>query len=182
MHVDREFQNFFRLGYPKVVATLRQMGFEREQSADSASEAMIQLYASSKQVNNPLAWVMTVAFRDAARNIRRANTGLKKLIIEAGGKPESTRDDDVGLSEDNILDVLKMLTPAQRQVITLYYQEYKTSEIAQILGTDESTVRRHRLKVRARLQDLIENPRTDVSGEPDEFLSLLQSRGVFGRD
>ncbi|SDC73791.1 sigma-70 family RNA polymerase sigma factor [Actinokineospora iranica] len=176
--MDAEFQDFFRHAFPKTVAVLRQMGFGLEESADSASEAMIALLTSTAEITSPLAWVVKIAIRDASRNAQRAVLGRQKAALAARRDRPKVSEIGSGQLDEVVLDLLMRLSPVRRQVIALYYQGFETYEIADILASKESTIRSHRRHAKIQLSGFVRELRAEVQGEFDEFLTLLQIEEV----
>lgn len=174
---DFDFDAFYRRAYPVTIAALRQMGFGLEEAADSASEAMIELLTSSKPVMSPAAWVMKVAFRDAARNAQRHKRGREIADLVARREPSLVQQPPPEPFDRVLLDLLGELTPVRRQVLVLDANGFHAFEIAGILGAKESTVRSHRRHARAQFSRLLAARCEEFTGEVDEYLITYLGRG-----
>ena len=97
-------------------------------------------------MRNPEAYLFRIAFRLAARELRRPST-----VAEV---PEVAVWDDPGLAE--LFDALRHLSPGQRAAVFLRYQaDLPVKEVAKLMGTSSGVVRIHLLRARRRLEVLL---------------------------
>jgi RNA polymerase sigma factor (sigma-70 family) len=145
---DAEFTEFFQAEYPRLVRTLYLVTRDREQARDIAQEAFIQLLARWWRISHyerPEAWVRRVGIRMAVR------AGKREQI-----RPRLERELDFATLPKRVdLDVLRAireLPSSQRAAVALFYLEDRpVSEVAEILGCSETTVKVHLHRARKRL-------------------------------
>jgi RNA polymerase sigma factor (sigma-70 family) len=121
---------------------------DREIADDALAEAFAQAAGRGGAVRSPERWVWVAAFRLAAGELKtreqRAGDLEPPVLAEASEALE-------------LVEALKRLPPKQRAVLVLhYYGDYKSREIALIVGSTAATVRVHLSAGRKRLRALLE--------------------------
>lgn len=148
---ELEYAWFFRTEFPSVLRSVFLILRDRSRAEDVAQDAFVQLYAHWRKVSRyerPEAWVRRVAIRMAVREQKRSRL---RPILERNAAAVAPPGSDLDLT-----DALSELSPTQRAVVVLYYYEDRpTSEIVEILGMSQSTVRVHLSRARRHLAELL---------------------------
>jgi RNA polymerase sigma-70 factor, ECF subfamily len=166
---DRELEAVRRRGFG---VAYRMLGSVSE-AEDVAQEALLRLTRSDERIDEPTAWVTTVATRlsiDAlrhARNRREAYIGswLPEPLIEDTAVGPPTRAELADSLSQAFLVLLERLTPVERAAFLLREVfDYDYPDIARII--DRSEVNSRQLVTRAKKHLEASRPRFD----PDEQL------------
>ena len=123
-------------------------------SADAAHNAFVELFTNWDTVRSPRAWLRTVAFRQMLRQNASAEYPLDVLRQEPATVPASVRL-ELGEETQAVLDGLRQLPLAQRQVLALIYDQFSYSEIAQIMSISQAAVRKNAERARRRMSELL---------------------------
>ena len=123
-------------------------------SADAAHNAFVELFTNWDTVRSPRAWLRTVAFRQMLRQNASAEYPLDVLRQEPATIPASVRL-ELGEETRAVLDGLRQLPLAQRQVLALIYDQFSYSEIAQIMSISQAAVRKNAERARRRMSELL---------------------------
>jgi RNA polymerase sigma-70 factor (sigma-E family) len=145
------FEECFRTNYVRFVRTAYLILGTQSGAEDCVQEAFTTLHRKWDQVDDPAAYVRTVAINNARRVIRR--TTVERRILRT-----FTRVTDTSPPEDPLLDALSRLTPRQRTALVLrYYEDFSEVEIARALscapGTVKSLLSRGLSELRVSLHD-----------------------------
>jgi RNA polymerase sigma-70 factor, ECF subfamily len=123
-------------------AILAFTGGRRDLTDDVVAEAFVRTIEAGGSVRRPDAYVYRIAFRLAARELRRPAT-----TEDVGG---ATVQQDPALAE--LFDALMRLSPGQRAAIFLRYEaDLPVADIADLMDTTSGTVRIHLLRGRRKL-------------------------------
>ncbi|MGI5894034.1 MAG: RNA polymerase sigma factor [Candidatus Merdivicinus sp.] len=125
---------------------------DMDDAEEILQEAMIQFlkYAPSfENENHAKAWFLRVTANLSKNRIRynrhRATDELNEMIV-------AEQKEDLSF----VWEAVKSLPLNYREVIHLFYQEgYTTTQIAEILGRKESTIRSHLLRGRSKLKEIL---------------------------
>jgi len=124
---------------------------DREIASDAMAEAFAQALGRGEAIQSPERWVWRAAFRIAAGELRNRNRQV----------PISSRDSHSYEMSDPGVDLIRALarlSPNQRAVAILHlYADYRTRDVARILGITQTTVRVHLSQARRRLRILLED-------------------------
>ena len=123
-------------------------------SADAAHHAFVELFTNWDTVRCPRAWLRTVAFRQMLRQNASAEYPLDVLRQEPATVPASVRL-ELGEETQAVLDGLRQLPLAQRQVLALIYDQFSYIEIAQIMSISQAAVRKNAERARRRMSELL---------------------------
>jgi RNA polymerase sigma-70 factor (ECF subfamily) len=139
--VDRgEFEQLFRSAYPSVLRTAYLVLHDRGRAEEVTQDAFLRLYERWSQVvsyEHPIAWVRTVAVRNAIRRAERERRQMVMPFLADPGKRDRLPDVD-------LLNAVAALPPRQRAVVALYYLEDRpVEEIAELMQVSRSTVKQH---------------------------------------
>jgi RNA polymerase sigma factor (sigma-70 family) len=142
---------FYREFVPTLVAFLMWQGAAFAEAADIAQETMIAAHQHWTTIRVPAAWARRVASRALARRIARVEEDPVDDLPQANPLlPEQS-----GLSDweqrHDILRLLALLPPRQRQVMAWTLDGYAPAETAEELQISPDTVRANLHKARRSL-------------------------------
>jgi len=142
------FSAFYQEFVPTLVAFLLWQGARLHDAADIAQDTMDQAYQHWERIENPHAWVRTVASRAFARRV--ASIDVESPVDEVPEASLLPSCVDVAAFEERhvVLRVLALLPPRQRQVMAWTYDGYKPAEIAKELQIKPGAVRSNLRKAR----------------------------------
>jgi RNA polymerase sigma-70 factor (ECF subfamily) len=133
---DARFDAFFKEQFPRVARTTALVMGDLQEGMDIAQEAMARAYQHWRKVSamdRPDAWVHRVATNLALSRLRRRRP--EKLLTEPPSPQPAPLDDE-------LLDAVRSLSPAQRSVIALrFYLDWSVDDVAEALGKKPGTVR-----------------------------------------
>lgn len=147
MDEEPGFDELYRRAGPRLWrAVLAYTGGRRELTDDVVAEAFARTLERATEVRAFEPYLYRVAFRLAARELRRSPT-----VAEI---PDAGWDRDPLLPE--LFDALRRLSPGQRAAVFLRYQaDLPTAEVARLMGTSAAVVRVHLMRGRRRLAELL---------------------------
>lgn len=151
--VDPEFATCYHAEFPALIAFLIRCGASYHDAADAAQEAFLALFKQWGDVRKPRQWLRVVAFRIFLRRPAGEESLLEAPPDVSSPLTASARF-DFREEEKIVLYALSRLPQAQRAVLALHYDQFKTSEIAEILGMRQATVRKNLERARAALKEL----------------------------
>jgi RNA polymerase sigma factor (sigma-70 family) len=124
---------------------------DRDMASDAMGEAFAQALGRGAAVELPDRWVWRAAFRIAAG-------ALKTRSRQSQLPPTESLPYEMPEPAVDLIRALGKLSPNQRAVAVLkLYADYRTHEVARILGTSQATVRVHLSQARRRLRALLED-------------------------
>ena len=157
----RSFDDFYLATSRRLLGQLTAMTADREQAADVLQEAYAKAWmhwGRVSRLDNPEAWVRTVAWRSAVSWWRRLGVARSRQPLVAS-RDHHEPDLDSALV---VREALARLSPVQRQVLVLHEVVGLTvAEIARETGIPSGTVKSRLVRGRAVLAALLEP-------EPDE--------------
>jgi RNA polymerase sigma factor (sigma-70 family) len=136
------------------VIILIAMGASRADAEDATQEAMILAWRQWHTIQDPSAWVRTVAVRTYWKLARKK----QQLVQLNESAPQATSDTDLNIFGDeqqHVLRLLRALPPQQRTIAALFYDGLACEEIAELVGSPPATVRSHLRHARGRLKGLM---------------------------
>ena len=148
------FTAFYRAETSGLVRFLIYLGAQLTDAADLAQDTMIDAFRQWSAIEQPRAWIRRVASRKYGRRLSSV-----ELPIEAvDGRPLLSPGRDLAEWErhQEILRVLKLLPPRQRQVIAWTFDGYQPWEIAAELGISADAVRASLKLARRKLAELLD--------------------------
>jgi RNA polymerase sigma factor (sigma-70 family) len=117
-------------------------------TSDAVAEAFAQCLGRGEAVRSPRAWLWQAAFKIAAGDMQRSHRHEPVNEEPTYEMPEPAWD---------LIAALSLLPERQRAVMVLhYYGDYRTREIASIVGCTAATVRVHLSQGRTRLRQHLE--------------------------
>ena len=156
--LQRSWEDLYKAEMPRLVRYLMKCFGDSgmRDAADAAHNAFVELFTNWDTVRSPRAWLRKVAFRQMLRQNASAEYPLDVLRQEPDTVPASAR---LELREETqaVLQGLRQLPLAQRQVLALIYDEFSYGEIAQIMGISQAAVRKNAERARRRMSELLES-------------------------
>ncbi|RIV27341.1 RNA polymerase sigma factor [Fibrisoma montanum] len=149
------FKQFF--GYAKSVCLRYSATVEEAEEVLNESFLKVFQHLHQYDTNQPFkAWLRAILVNTAISYYRRYHKNEPDSSLE--DSPEPGIDDDVldRITAEEILALVQELPPLWRTVFNLHVVDgYSLREIADLLPSNEATVRSHFLRARQRLQQLI---------------------------
>jgi RNA polymerase sigma factor (sigma-70 family) len=150
--------------YRRLVGQLYALTWDLGEAQDAVQEAFVRALAAPRRfarLDNPEAWLRVVAVNVARRRMRR-HAHLDRLLRRDPPPVQAVP----GLSPDHVAVVaaLRKLPPAQAEAIALHHlADLRVSEIAELTGVAEGTVKARLSRGRARLAELLaDEPEPDL--------------------
>lgn len=131
---------FYRAQASGLVRFLVWMGARLSDAADLAQDTMIEAFDKWQTIEHPRGWVRRVASR---KYLRRCLNRAEEPVDQVDGRPLLPACHDLADWEQHgeILRLLALLPPRQRQVMAWTYDGYEPHEIAAELGITAEAVR-----------------------------------------
>jgi RNA polymerase sigma-70 factor (ECF subfamily) len=156
--VKPTFELFYRDHYPAVVGLVYALTGSGSGAEDLAQEAFLRAHRSWDQVSahpNPAGWVRTVALNLTRSAFRRkaaeARALMRLRVITPTAFPE------LDPPNERFWQTVRALPRRQREVVALHYlEDMAVTEVAQVLGITESTVKNSLAQARTRLAKKLE--------------------------
>jgi RNA polymerase sigma-70 factor, ECF subfamily len=147
--VDEElsFDGLYRKVGPRLWrAVLAYTGGRRDLTDDVVAEAFARTLERAGEVRDPEPYVYRVAFRLAARELRRSPTVADVPDLGVRDDPDLT----------GLFDALRQLSPGQRAAVFLRYQaDLPILDVARLMGTSSAVVRVHLMRGRRKLAEVL---------------------------
>lgn len=150
--VDVAFSAFYRRFVPTLVGFLVWQGARLPDAADLAQVAMSEAYRYWSTIREPEAWVRRVASRALVRHIARVEPeDPAGEIPERSSLLRSLTNVTAWEQQHEVLRLLDLLPPRQRQVMAWTLEGYTPAEIAKELKIESDAVRSSLSKARKTL-------------------------------
>jgi RNA polymerase sigma-70 factor (ECF subfamily) len=155
-------REIYEASYRRLVAQAYALTGDRVEAEDAVQEAFARAVAAGDRfgrVDNPEAWLRTVALNVVRRRWRRAR--MFSVLAPRLATPAHVP----GVSEDHVavVDALRALPYQQREALALYYLgDLSVEEVATTLGVADGTVKSRLNRGRAALTALL---RTTVEAD-----------------
>jgi RNA polymerase sigma-70 factor (ECF subfamily) len=159
---SNEVREIYEASYRRLVAQAYAVSGDRVEAEDAVQEAFARAVAAGDRfgrLDNPEAWLRTVALNVVRRRWRRAR------LFSAVGPKVAAPSDVPGVSEDHVavVEALRALPFQQRETVALFYLgDLSVLEIAATLKVPEGTVKSRLTRGRTALAGLL---RTTVEAE-----------------
>ncbi|NPA41533.1 MAG: sigma-70 family RNA polymerase sigma factor [Aquificae bacterium] len=128
-----------------------------EDSEEATAETFFQIWRSAKKFkgfSKPSTWIFGVARNVAMNILRKRRKEFKTFELEDWDSP--VEDVEVPENVELLRRAIEMLSPAHREVIHLaFYEDMSYSEIAEVLGIPENTVKTRVFHAKKKLRDLV---------------------------
>lgn len=157
--MPEELEQFFVSSYGRMVGALTLVCRDRFTAEDVVNEALARAWERSSRVGlEPIhdldRWVVTVALNLARSRWRK----LRREVLHRNVEPEVREYSDH--SSRDLVELLKSLTPRQREVVALYYlEDLSIRDIATILRLSEGGVKHALHRARQALANTISTER-----------------------
>jgi RNA polymerase sigma-70 factor, ECF subfamily len=158
---DGYVREVYEASYRRLVAQAYAVAGDRVEAEDAVQEAFARAVAAGQRfhrVDNPEAWLRTVAMNVLRRRWRRAH------LFRALSPRLATPSDVPGLSEDHValMEALRALPFDQRQTVALFYlADLSVQEVADALGVAKGTVKSRLGRARTALAGLLQTEGAD---------------------
>jgi RNA polymerase sigma-70 factor, ECF subfamily len=141
---------------------LLRLAHDKGVAEDLLSEVFLDVWrraASFEGRSSVSTWLLAIA-RNKALSARRRRTHAELNEESASNVPDSADDPEVALQKKNRAELLRQsidrLSPEHREVIDLvYYHGKAVTEVAEIVGINEATVKTRMFYARKRLAELV---------------------------
>jgi RNA polymerase sigma factor (sigma-70 family) len=161
MRATPELDELYAAAYRRLVVQLLAICCDLSDAEDAVQEAFVAAVSKRRElaeVDNPEAWLRTVALNRLRNGWRHSTIVRKYQAVVPGPQTDPTAMAD----HVAIMAALAALDPDQRRVVVLHHLAYLgTAEIAAELGIPEGTVKSRLSRGRSRLAALL-----DESEEP----------------
>ena len=153
---DGYVREVYEASYRRLLAQAYAVAGDRVEAEDAVQEAFARAVAAGdrfRRLDNPEAWLRTVALNVLRRRWRRAS------LFRALTPRLATPADVPGISEDHVAVVegLRSLPFQQRETLTLFYLgDLSVQEIAATLGVADGTVKSRLTRGRTALAAVME--------------------------
>ncbi len=153
---DGYVREVYEASYRRLLAQAYAVAGDRVEAEDAVQEAFARAVAAGdrfRRVDNPEAWLRTVALNVLRRRWRRAS------LFRALTPRLATPADVPGISEDHVAVVegLRSLPFQQRETLALFYLgDLSVQEVAATLGVAEGTVKSRLTRGRTALAAVME--------------------------
>lgn len=149
--VDTAFSAFYRRFIPILVGFLVWQGARLPDAADLAQMTMGEAYRYWPTIREPEAWARRVASRALARHIARIEEDPVDELPEHSSLLRSMTNVIAWEQQHEVLRLLDLLPPRQRQVMAWTLEGYTPAEIAKELKIESDAVRSSLSKARKTL-------------------------------
>jgi len=162
--VDREeFTSFYASSFPRLVGQLYAMTGDRAEAQDAVQEAFVRAWVHRGQIDTERgaeAWVRVTAWRIAVSRWRRAQKGLRLMMLAA--RPDRA----AGPGPDRVAFVaaLRRVPAEQRRALVLYHlADLTVEQIAAETGVRPGTVKARLARGRAAVTPYLRETTAPVS-------------------
>lgn len=160
------FEDFYRAGYPRLVASLFLLTGELTAAQDLAQEAFVRAWdrwQSIRSYEQPMAWVQLVGQRLAISHRRRVASGLRRLVRHGPPAPSLAGPDPTAVA---VVAALRRLPVSQQRALVLHYlADLPVARVAAELGVSEGTVKTWLARGRRAAAGLLADESSGQSGK-----------------
>lgn len=162
--MDREeFTSFYASSFPRLVGQLYAMTGDRAEAQDAVQEAFVRAWVHRGQIDTERgaeAWVRVTAWRIAVSRWRRAQKGLRLMMLAA--RPDRA----AGPGPDRVAFVaaLRRVPAEQRRALVLFHlADLTVEQIAAETGVRPGTVKARLARGRAAVTPYLRETTAPVS-------------------
>jgi RNA polymerase sigma factor (sigma-70 family) len=154
--ISRNFDDFYRAEVTGLVVLATGVLGRRSGADDLVQEAMLEAYRRWDRLStyeSPRAWVRRVVVQRAVKAAKKADN---ERAAHLRALPRRPHEDVVVELDPELRTQLQALPAQQRAVLALHYlEDSPVSEIAEVLGIAEGTVKVHLSRGRTRLAEAL---------------------------
>ena len=147
------FREFVALRAPELMRrAFVLVGADRDAAKDLVQASLIKLASRWTSVEDPLAYLRTVMYRQQISWWRR---GWSRFEVTSGAVPDRVGGDGTHVTDLRVTvrAAMRRLTPKQRAVLFLrYFEDLPEADVASVLGCSVGTVRSTNHRALARLR------------------------------
>ncbi len=163
---EADFERLYKNSYRRILGTLVTMLRDRAAAEDCTQDAFERAFRAwgSWRPDAPAeAWLHRIAINVAINGQRRERLQEVGALLRRVGRPAAPADPADLAERSDLVVALRKLPPKQAAAIVLrHYHGYSNREIAISLDVPERTVASRLAAARARLQKLLEGPRSGL--------------------
>jgi RNA polymerase sigma factor (sigma-70 family) len=152
----RDFEDFSRGSYHRLVRRAMYLGVTPEQAEDIVQNVMVAMLRRWTEIRDEASYAPRAVLNNV-KDERKDQFRLSRRLAEAGYVPQSEGAEDARLDvwedEEWVTQVLSCLKPSQRAVMEGVLAELTSAEIGALLGTTDSNVRQTLHTARNKLRD-----------------------------
>jgi RNA polymerase sigma factor (sigma-70 family) len=156
-----DLKELYDASYRRLVVQIYAICGNLAEAEDAVQDAFVTALRKSSQlgrVNNPEAWVRTVALNSVRHGWRHASV-VRRYQAKVPGPQGPV---EVGPEHVAIVNALEEVDPDQREAVVLHYlADLTVADIAAQLGVPEGTVKSRLSRARDRLADLLDDAGDD---------------------
>jgi RNA polymerase sigma factor (sigma-70 family) len=154
-----EFERFFRANYRRLLLIVVVLANGQVPEAEDALQgALIAADRRWDSISYPQAWICRVAYHNLLR-ARQAQQRETPVSFEAGsGEPSPVTGQEIWEQQEWVTEILKLLSPAEREVMALILDGLPPAEIGRLLGKTSPAVRQNLRAARRRLKEHLADP------------------------
>ena len=146
---EAEVERVWREQGTKMWRSLLELTADPDLASDALAEAFAQAMARGSAIRELDRWIWRASFKIAKGLLKEHRTVIQGHDARATTEPPEPIAD--------LVVALRTLSPNQRAAAILhYYADLPGSEVANILGCSQTTVRVHLMQARRRLRPLLE--------------------------
>jgi RNA polymerase sigma factor (sigma-70 family) len=156
------FDALYARQHERLVTALVLAGSDQPTAEDVAHEAFVRVLLGWRRIREPDGYLYRVAFRLHRRTSPRgAGRALSALSFVSGQRAGGPRTEDDVVRRDDVQQLLRQLSPRQREcAVLVHYLGCSTEEAAARLGIAPATVRVHLHAARAAVRQQAGQPAT----------------------
>jgi DNA-directed RNA polymerase specialized sigma24 family protein len=153
------FEEFFRTSFPGLVRTAMIAGATKEEAEDAAAKALAEMLPAWPIGDHAAAYARRAVVNNFIKDKTRGTHRVAQRLVDRGyvQHREGTEDSQLTALEADewVTGVLRILPPAQREVMTCIARGLHRDEIAETLGKTREAVRRNLCDARTRLAEVL---------------------------
>ncbi|MCX7834606.1 MAG: sigma-70 family RNA polymerase sigma factor [bacterium] len=157
----KEFAELVERESPKLATLLARLIPVRDRVPDLLQDVWIAVWRGLPWFRGESAittWIWKIAYRTALKERNRIYGRLDtvELLEEMDSSKHTLSVEDEIDRKDTLEKMISCLSPIQRTVVTMFYLEnFSISEIAEIIGQAEGTVKSHLFRARQKMMQTI---------------------------
>jgi RNA polymerase sigma factor (sigma-70 family) len=151
---------------PLLAYALFLAGGDKDEAEDALSDALENVLKHWDELKNPLAYARRATFSNLLKNKERNLKRIRDRQIQRGDFRREAEDDHgitVWEQEEWVMQLLRSLPPAQRDVLACIIDDFTPIEIARLLGKTDAAVRQNLRAARLKLQRQLAETETKTS-------------------